>query len=103
MQREPTSPDVRPVAAAGGGLPGKAASESDKVTVVTESFEVSPLDNRAYRVIQLPNQLEVMLIHDPDTGLASASLHVEVGSFRDPRTFQAWLTLSNTYVLIVLL
>jgi len=83
MQREPTFQDVRPVAG-GSGPPGKTLPESDKVIVVTETLEMSSLDTRAYRVIQLPNQLEVLLIHDPDTDMASASLDVGVGCFSDP-------------------
>jgi len=41
------------------------------------------LDNRSYRVIRLPNQLEALLIHDPDTDKASAAMDVNVGSFSD--------------------
>ncbi|QIX01481.1 hypothetical protein AMS68_006998 [Peltaster fructicola] len=35
------------------------------------------------RVIRLPNQLEALLIHDPDTDKASAAMDVNVGSFSD--------------------
>lgn len=42
------------------------------------------LDDRSYRVIQLPNQLEILLIHDPDTDKAAAAMDVHVGSFSDP-------------------
>jgi insulysin len=41
------------------------------------------LDDRTYRVIQLSNQLEVLLIHDADTDKASAAMDVNVGSFSD--------------------
>jgi insulysin len=41
------------------------------------------LDDRSYRVIKLPNQLEVLLIHDADTDKASAAMDVNVGSFSD--------------------
>jgi insulysin len=53
------------------------------VTVVTEALEVSLLDNRAYRVIRLPNGLEALLVHDPDADVASASLDLGIGSFSD--------------------
>lgn len=43
------------------------------------------LDNRQYKVVSLQNNLEVLLIHDPDTDKASASLDVHVGSFADPQ------------------
>ncbi|PQE23415.1 a-pheromone processing metallopeptidase ste23 protein [Rutstroemia sp. NJR-2017a BBW] len=42
------------------------------------------LDDRLYRVIQLPNHLEILLIHDPDTDKAAAAMDVDVGSFSDP-------------------
>ena len=41
------------------------------------------LDNRSYRVVKLPNQLEALLIHDADTDKASAAMDVNVGSFSD--------------------
>lgn len=41
------------------------------------------LDDRAYKVIQLPNKLEALLIHDPDTDKASAALDVNAGSLSD--------------------
>jgi insulysin len=41
------------------------------------------LDNRTYRVVCLPNQLEVLLVHDPETDKASAAIDVNVGSFSD--------------------
>jgi insulysin len=50
---------------------------------VTEDLEKPALDDRSYRVITLPNKLEALLVHDPDTDKASASLNVNVGSFSD--------------------
>lgn len=50
---------------------------------ITEDLERPALDDRSYRVIELPNQLEALLVHDPDTDKASASLNVNVGSFSD--------------------
>ncbi|KKA20371.1 Insulysin [Rasamsonia emersonii CBS 393.64] len=41
------------------------------------------LDDRSYRVIRLPNKLEALLVHDPDTDKASASANVNVGNFSD--------------------
>jgi insulysin len=41
------------------------------------------LDDRSYRVIRLPNQLEVLLVHDADTDKASAAMDVNVGNFSD--------------------
>ncbi|KAJ5641894.1 Peptidase M16core [Penicillium lividum] len=41
------------------------------------------LDDRSYRVIRLPNQLEALLVHDPDTDKASAAVNINVGNFSD--------------------
>lgn len=48
-----------------------------------EDLERPALDDRAYRIIRLPNDLEVLLIHDSKTDKASAALDVNVGSFSD--------------------
>ncbi len=50
---------------------------------ITEDLEAPAVDDRSYRVIRLPNRLEALLVHDPDTDKASASVNVNVGSFSD--------------------
>ena len=50
---------------------------------LTEKLETSSLDDRTYRVVRLPNQLEALLVHDPDTDKASAAMDVNTGSFCD--------------------
>lgn len=50
---------------------------------ITERLEKPELDDRSYRVIRLPNQLEALLVHDPDTDKASAAVNVNVGNFSD--------------------
>lgn len=50
---------------------------------VTDQLETPSLDDRTYRVIRLPNQLEALLVHDPETDKASAALDVNVGNFSD--------------------
>ena len=67
---------------------GPAAEPVNSRTMPVErladnTMEKPLLDDRTYRVIRLPNQLEALLIHDPDTDKASASLDVNVGSFSD--------------------
>lgn len=54
------------------------------IKLISDRMEKPLLDNRSYRVIQLSNQLEVLLIHDPDTDKAAAAMDVNVGSFSDP-------------------
>ncbi|EPS70250.1 insulin degrading enzyme, partial [Genlisea aurea] len=41
-------------------------------------------DRRNYRRILLPNQLQVLLISDPETDKCAASMNVRVGYFNDP-------------------
>ncbi|MCJ1484182.1 Insulinase (Peptidase M16), partial [Schaereria dolodes] len=50
---------------------------------LASSLEAPALDDRLYRVIRLPNKLEALLVHDPETDKASASVNVNVGSFSD--------------------
>ena len=44
----------------------------------------SPADERIYRVIELPNKLEVLLCSDAVTEKSSAAMDVHVGHFSDP-------------------
>jgi len=50
---------------------------------LVEKLEAPSLDDRSYRVIRLPNQLEVLLVHDAETDKASAAMDVNVGNFSD--------------------
>lgn len=50
---------------------------------ISDNLEAPSLDDRSYRVVRLPNRLEALLVHDPDTDKASASVNVNVGSFSD--------------------
>lgn len=50
---------------------------------MTDYLEKPSLDDRSYRVIRLPNQLEALIVHDPKTDKASAAMDVNVGSFSD--------------------
>lgn len=54
-----------------------------RVERVADNLEKPTLDDRSYRVIRLPNKLEALLVHDPDTDKASASVNVNVGNFSD--------------------
>ncbi|KAI9033897.1 Metalloenzyme, LuxS/M16 peptidase-like protein [Phycomyces nitens] len=51
-------------------------------------LEKSISDHRQYRLIRLENQLEVVLISDPDTEISSAALDVHVGHHSDPKDCQ---------------
>ena len=50
---------------------------------ITDALEKPDLDDRSYRVVSLPNKLEALLVHDPETDKASASLNVNIGNFAD--------------------
>ncbi|KAI1157247.1 insulinase-domain-containing protein, partial [Nemania serpens] len=67
---------------ASGVLP-TLQQEPHLIELVTDQLETSSLDDRQYRIIRLPNRLEVLLAHDPETDKASAALDVNVGSFSD--------------------
>ena len=56
---------------------------STPIVRLADKLEAPELDDRSYRVIQLPNKLEALLVHDPKTDKASASVNVNVGSFSD--------------------
>jgi len=54
---------------------------------LADRLETPSLDTRSYRVIRLPNQLEVLLVHDAETDKASAAMDVNVGNFSDEEDF----------------
>lgn len=56
---------------------------SQPVRRLADRLETPALDDRSYRIIRLSNDLEVLLVHDPDTDKASAAMDVNVGSFSD--------------------
>lgn len=53
----------------------------------TKEIEVSPSDTRLYRAVTLENELKVLLISDPDSSKAAASMNINVGSNGDPEPF----------------
>lgn len=51
-------------------------------------INVSATDTRAYRVVELANGFQAVLIHDATTDKAAAALDVSVGSLSDPKEIQ---------------
>lgn len=51
---------------------------------ISSQIETAVTDHRAYRLIRLDNELEVLLISDPNTEKAGCALDVHVGYFSDP-------------------
>ncbi len=64
-------------------VPQQTAAQQQAVDVV-----VSPNDQRAYKTLTLPNQLEVLLVSDPATEKSAVSLSVGAGMLQDPMTQQ---------------
>ncbi|PHH91307.1 hypothetical protein CDD83_1011 [Cordyceps sp. RAO-2017] len=63
--------------------PRMAPGRQTPVVVLAEGLEKPSLDDRDYRVVRLENELEALLVHDPETDKASAALDVNVGNFCD--------------------
>ena len=47
-------------------------------------LQISPIDDRQYRQVTLPNQMSCLLVSDPATEKSSACCDVNVGSMSDP-------------------
>ncbi|CAA20142.1 Metallopeptidase [Schizosaccharomyces pombe] len=56
-----------------------------QVEVIVNGQVVPNLDDREYRLIKLENDLEVLLVRDPETDNASAAIDVHIGSQSNPR------------------
>uniref|UniRef100_A0A0B7KQI2 Peptidase M16 N-terminal domain-containing protein n=1 Tax=Bionectria ochroleuca TaxID=29856 RepID=A0A0B7KQI2_BIOOC len=63
--------------------PPASAPRPSHAVLLTDNLEKPSEDGRSYRVVRLANQLEVLLVHDPETDKASAALDVNVGNFSD--------------------
>ena len=53
----------------------------------TADVSKSPRDTRTYRALTLDNGLQVLLVSDPETDKAAASVDVNAGSNSDPQAF----------------
>ena len=60
------------------------ASDTPPYSLFTRPLEKPQVDDRQYSVIKLENGLTAMLVHDPCTDNAAASLDVAVGHLSDP-------------------
>ncbi|KTW26036.1 hypothetical protein T552_03304 [Pneumocystis carinii B80] len=61
--------------------------DPSQIKLVEENLEKSTLDDNKYKVIKLPNGIEVALASDPSAFLASVSVAVRTGSKDDPKDF----------------
>ncbi|WP_223793767.1 insulinase family protein [Marinobacter sp. F4216] len=55
------------------------------LAIATEQLKKSPNDNNQYRLLELNNGLQAILVSDPDADKAAASMNVAVGSGNDTR------------------
>lgn len=52
--------------------------------VLSDTLDKPDIDDRTYRLIELPNRLVALMIHDPTTDKSAAALDVNSGAFNDP-------------------
>ncbi|KAI7862523.1 Metalloenzyme, LuxS/M16 peptidase-like protein [Spinellus fusiger] len=64
------------------------ASPNDKYFLFKQPIEKPENDTRSYRLIYLQNNLQALVISDPETDRSSAALDVHVGSLSDPDELQ---------------
>ena len=50
------------------------------------TFETPICDDRSYKLIHLDNDLDVLLVHDPNATQSSAAVDINVGSFNNPKS-----------------
>ncbi|TMW67012.1 hypothetical protein Poli38472_012128 [Pythium oligandrum] len=60
------------------------STASKQITSTPDGIHVSPLDDRQYKYLELPNGLHALVISDPVTESASAAMDVSVGFNSDP-------------------
>lgn len=60
------------------------SNSSSTHSVFSLPIHQSPHDDRSYRIIRLANDLQAVVVSDPDTDKAAASLSVGVGHLSDP-------------------
>lgn len=59
-------------------------SKGTRVIAIDEQFIKSEPDKRQYRSILLANNLQVLLVSDPNTDVEAGSVHLQTGHFDDP-------------------
>lgn len=66
---------------------GSAAQDAVSIAA-SRQIQKSPNDQRQYQAITLQNQLDVVMVSDPDAEKSSAALSVDVGWLNDPKRQQ---------------
>lgn len=84
----PTTPPHPPRKISTESASTQATFIEEEKTQVFPPLKKSLKDTSAYRIIELPNSLKVLLISDKESLRASASLTVNFGAMQDPETHQ---------------
>ena len=61
-----------------------ATGDCPGYSVYTGPINTSELDTREYRIVQLPNKLQAVLIHEENADKSAACVHVAAGHLQDP-------------------
>ena len=62
------------------------AKKGTKIQADGDDFIKPTLDTRSYRSILLPNNLQALLVSDPETDVEAGAVHIKAGHFDDPDT-----------------
>jgi len=73
---------------------------TSRVIAHDQDFLKPALDTRKYRCIVLPNNLQVLIVSDPETDVEAAAVHIKAGHFDDPDT-RAGLAHFNEHMLFL--
>jgi len=63
-----------------------AQEKGTKILADGDDFIKPTLDTRSYRSILLPNNLQALLVSDPETDVEAGAVHIKAGHFDDPDT-----------------
>jgi len=83
------------------GEPSPAVNPAKtQVLADVDDFVKPTLDTRSYRSIRLPNNLQALLVSDPETDVEAGAVHIKAGHFDDPED-RAGLAHFNEHMLFL--
>ena len=69
-----------------------ACGDCPSYKAYTGPINKSDLDTRDYRILELPNRLQAVLVHDATADKAAACVHVAAGHLQDPVSLSYYRT-----------
>ena len=66
--------------------PNDSQRKETQILADGDDFVKPNLDTRGYRSILLPNNLQALLVSDPETDVEAGAVHIKAGHFDDPET-----------------